>query len=419
MQHTLQAVLTLVKQRPWASLSLAGLFVLAAILIGSGVSLVTSQDQRAGLVVQFGDGSVKTACVNLQSADSNRDGATTGEELLRAAGFDLLVEVSSMGPAICKVGPDGCNFPQENCFCECSLAPGSDCRYWSYSRLEAGAWRTSGLGAGNTRVQPGDVEGWVWGYGTVNQGAQPPLYSFDDVCMLEVASPTSTASSTASTTLTASATNTPLPSHTALPTNTPLPTFTALPSFTPPPSATNQPSPSQTAQPEALQHTPTPSPSLSPTSQQIARNEMSQLYIYLPYLIHIVKEFQPEIHETSSLAEHQAANMSEPLPEEVPSSTASPSPTATATALPSPSASPTALASSTSTPKVLQATASATQTATLQPIAQPSPPAATPVLAAQADISAAATASFGPYLSFLAIFAGLIGFWLFIRQRSA
>lgn len=419
MQHKLRAILDLARQRPWASLCLAGLLVLAAILIGSGVRLATSQDQRAGVVVQFGDGSMQTACVNLQSADSNRDGKTTGEEVLRAAGFDVIAEVSALGPAICKVGPDGCNFPQEHCFCECSLAPGSDCRYWAYSRLEGGVWRTSGLGAGNTQVQPGDVEGWVWGYGTVNQGAQPPLYSFDDICMLEAATPSSTASATPSATLTASATNTPTPTYTALPSNTPLPTFTALPSFTPPPSPTNQPSPSQTSLPD-VQATPTSSP--SPTAQQVAIREISRFYIYLPHLIHIVKVQQPEATPEASTepeATPEASAEPEATPEAMPSSTASPSPTASATAtpLPSPSASPTAQASPTAARELATATASASATATQQLSVQatsPASPTAPSVIQAQTETEA----SFGPYLGFVAILVGLIGFWLFIRQGS-
>jgi hypothetical protein len=407
MMHAIHSLVELSKRRPWASLLLVGLLVLAGILIGSGVKLATSQDQRAGVVVQFGDGSVQTACVNLNSADSNRDGNTSGEEVLRAAGFDLVVEVSSMGPAICKVGPDGCNFPQNNCFCECSLAPGSDCRYWSYSRLEGGAWRTSGLGAGSTRVQAGGLEGWVWGYGTANQGAQPPLYSFDDVCMLEVASPTITASATQTASLTASATNTPLPTYTALPTNTALPTYTALPSFTPPPSATNQPSPSFTVAPQASQSTATAS--LTATQDRSVLNEIKPSYIYLPYLIHIATQSEgPAIAQEQQAPEPREAEQLEPVE---PTATALPSPTATLTLLPSPSS--TALPSHTA---ALSATPSPTHTATARSTSQPSAQPSAVLVAANTQPPEAKEPSFGSYLAFFVIFGGLISFWLAARH---
>lgn len=410
MQHALQALSDFVKQRPWASLTTLGLLVLAAILIGSGVSLVTSQDQRAGVVVQFGDGRVQTACVNLNNADSNRDGSTSGEEVLRAAGFDLIVEVSSMGPAICKVGPDGCNFPQNNCFCECSLAPGSDCRYWSYSRLEGGAWRTSGLGAGSTRVQPGDLEGWIWGYGTVNQGAQPPLYSFDDVCMLEVASPTSTASSTATASLTASAAHTPLPTYTALPTNTPLPTYTALPSFTPPASPTNQPSPSQTAQIAATQTNTLVPASHTPSRAEI--QQVSQFYIYLPHFIHMVKEIVQPAEIPSPIPEQlDQAELDQPT-QIMPTSSPTPSLTATASASPTSSSTP----SPTSALEAQQVPPRPSNTPGLQALIQPTLHTSSALLAADQPIPAAPKPSFGPYLAFFAIIGGLISFWLISRH---
>lgn len=202
----------------------AALLVLAAaggVAQGQG-----PQGARAGVVIDFGDGVVETACVDLGA-----DGQATGEEMLAAAGFDVLIEYSPMGGAVCKIGPTGCNFPGQPCWCQCMSSP---CVYWSYNYLQNGQWIYSTLGASVRTVHAGDVEGWAWGAGSMSQGAAPPLRTFDQIC----APP---------------ATNTPVPP--------PLATWTPSPTPTPQPTATWTPSPTYTPQPTA---TGTPSPTPTP-----------------------------------------------------------------------------------------------------------------------------------------------------------
>jgi energy-coupling factor transport system substrate-specific component len=244
----------------------AALLLIAAATGGTLDAQGPEQAARAGIVIDFGDGVVYTSCVDLGA-----DGQATGEEVLATAGFDVLIEYSPMGGAVCKIGNQGCNFPGQPCWCECMSSP---CVYWSYNHLQDGQWSYSSLGASSYMVRAGAVEGWAWGAGTVAQGAAPPLYSFDQLCAPPTATPTWTAVPT----------NTPLPTATwtPWPTSTPLPTATptwtsvssptalaALPSFTPTVTPSGTPSTTPTGTPTGTptaSGTATATPSALPTA---------------------------------------------------------------------------------------------------------------------------------------------------------
>jgi hypothetical protein len=135
---------------------------------------------RAGLVVQFGDGNVVTACVPFV------EDAITGADLLRYSGLDVILDpTSSMGEAVCKIDAggfaNGCEFPLEDCFCQCQ---GNECEYWAYFHLKDGAWEYSQVGAGNWQVRHGDVEGWAWSLSAMNGevNTEPPVITFEEIC---------------------------------------------------------------------------------------------------------------------------------------------------------------------------------------------------------------------------------------------
>lgn len=232
--------------------------LLLVLMLAAG--LTTAQgpyNEYAGLVVDFGDGTIYTACVDL-----GPDGQATGEEVLRAAGLDILVEYSPMGGAICKISGEsdtqGCDFPAEPCWCECM---GSPCVYWAYHHLVDGQWEYSTVGASTYVVHGGDVEGWAWGAGTLSQGAQPPVIPFEDLCATATATPTATHTPSPTTppppTATPTATWPPTATSTWTPTATPVPT----PTWTPLPTATWTPWPTFTPTPTPTQtSTPTPQP---------------------------------------------------------------------------------------------------------------------------------------------------------------
>ncbi|HEY81185.1 MAG TPA: hypothetical protein G4O05_08945, partial [Caldilineae bacterium] len=196
-------------------LLLAALFTLLLGWEGSRAQGVN----RAGLVVQFGDGNVVTACVQFTSE------TVTGAELLRLSGMDVVMDPhSGFGEAICKISvgdlSDGCDFPLEDCFCQCR---GADCKYWAYYHLRGNAWEYSQLGASNWQVKDGDVEGWAWGPGSFGGGSsdvEPPIIPFDQICIPFTPTP--------------SYADTPLPPHSATPTH-PRATFQPIQRLTPEP----------------------------------------------------------------------------------------------------------------------------------------------------------------------------------------
>ncbi|GAB4538462.1 MAG: hypothetical protein Kow0063_26310 [Anaerolineae bacterium] len=192
---------------------LAGLVILVALL--NAALAKADGPNQVGLVVVHGDGSLLTRCIEFSESK------ISGYGVLDRSGLDLNFEPSGgMGVAICRIDNEGCTFPQEPCFCQCT-GGGSPCIYWSYWYLRDEGWQYSGSGASNHFVKHGDVEGWTWGLGTVSGATPPPVIAFEDICEPPTATPmpTATFTSTPGTT----PTHTPQPTNTTEPTNTPRP----------------------------------------------------------------------------------------------------------------------------------------------------------------------------------------------------
>jgi len=134
----------------------------------------TQSPHYAGLVIQFPDGQVETACVEFSEEE------ITGVDLLNRSGLPVTFDYSSgLGAKICKIRETGCNYPGEDCWCQCR---GSPCTYWNYWQLRDDLWVYSPLGASDRRLTDGDIDGWFWG-----DGQQPPLIlSLDEICEVEV-----------------------------------------------------------------------------------------------------------------------------------------------------------------------------------------------------------------------------------------
>ncbi|OQY25857.1 MAG: hypothetical protein B6I34_01320 [Anaerolineaceae bacterium 4572_32.1] len=142
--------------------------ILTALLITAAPSQAQSPHQ-AGLVVQFPDGHIETACVEFSEEEIN------GVDLLTRSGLAAIFDHSSgLGTKVCKIGETGCNYPGEDCWCRCQ---GSPCAYWNYWALKDRQWLYSPLGASARRLGNGDVDGWAWG-----DGGQPPSLSFVEIC---------------------------------------------------------------------------------------------------------------------------------------------------------------------------------------------------------------------------------------------
>jgi hypothetical protein len=129
--------------------------------------------QRAGLVVQYADGTVETHCVRFSEPQ------ISGLALLERAEVPMITQGSPLGTAVCKIGPDGCDFPSEPCFC---AQDGMRAVYWSLHIREGDAWTYANRGAADVAVTDGTIHGWAWGTGDSSVGAQPPLLDLATIC---------------------------------------------------------------------------------------------------------------------------------------------------------------------------------------------------------------------------------------------
>ncbi len=201
-----------------------------------------SDANQVAVVVDFGDGRIATRCVGFSEE------SISGFEALSRTGLPVETDFQTGGAAVCRVDGQGC--PSEDCFCSCR--GGGDCMYWSYWHLQDGAWNYSAAGSGLYQLHGGEVDGWVWGLGSVTQASPPPVIPFGEICVNEAAnSPTPTA------TVVQPPTSTPmiLPTQQPavnLPTATiaPQATSTSLPNATPPNAPTVQPTAAGPALPD-------------------------------------------------------------------------------------------------------------------------------------------------------------------------
>lgn len=209
---------------------------------------------RAGLVVLFSDGSLRTSCVAFENE------SITSLELLQRSGVEVVAQASGGNAAVCKIGADGCDYPAEPCFCK--FGAGQTGQYWAFWRLVGDTWQYSNTGAGARRISNGEVDGWAWGTGNVQSGALPPVVPFEQVCPVAAAAPEPTAlppttAPTAVPTVQPTLRPTPRPQPSAAPAIQPTaplaasapPTTSVQPSMTAvPPSVTSAP-PTETIQP--------------------------------------------------------------------------------------------------------------------------------------------------------------------------
>ena len=160
--------------RAWPAWLLVLLAALAPCLAQAG------EPNRAGLVVLYGDGRVEARCVPFEQE------SISGADLLAKSGLDVAIDASSgLGITVCRIEGQGCNYPAERCFCQCSGS--GSCAYWNYFYRDPDqlGWAYAALGALRHQARPGSVEAWVWG-----DGQAPPAadLTFEAVCQPEKAS---------------------------------------------------------------------------------------------------------------------------------------------------------------------------------------------------------------------------------------
>jgi len=118
---------------------------------------------RAGVVIDNGS-SVLRSCIRFS-------GTLTGVEALERAAAPTLASFGNLGVAVCAIDGHGC--PADGSCLTCQQP-----NAWVYWRAPAGtrAFGFSSVGASNTTVRDGDVEGWRWGSGT------PPYATIESIC---------------------------------------------------------------------------------------------------------------------------------------------------------------------------------------------------------------------------------------------
>jgi len=147
------------------TICLALILLLAPAVVETGPRGAHAQQaNRVGLVVEHGDGSVTTRCIEFSEQE------ISGYDVLTRSGLNVVAAFESgMGAAVCAVGGEGC--PAESCL-TCDVP-----NYWAYWHLDGGAWVYSPIGVSSYTVHDGDVEGWRWG------GGDPPdVIQFDQIC---------------------------------------------------------------------------------------------------------------------------------------------------------------------------------------------------------------------------------------------
>ena len=205
------------------------LIPLVALTIGALTLLIyapsgAAGDNRVGIVIDYGNGQVASRCVSFAEEQ------ISGLDALMRSGLPVEIDLQGGGAAVCRIDGQGC--AASDCFCACP-GGGENCVYWSYWHFIEDNWQYSAGGSGIYQVSDGDVDGWVWGLGSITQASPPPRMSFDDICSdAEAATSTATLIPTSTATPAIVKTATPLPEN---PTMTP--TIGSGSSPTPAPSA--------------------------------------------------------------------------------------------------------------------------------------------------------------------------------------
>jgi len=156
--------------RGWATLALTLLALVALLfgapaLVGAGRVSVTGtpladSPNRAGLVVQYGDGRTTYAIVPFP--EPTISGIDLLERGLLAADVPLLtVGFGGLGAGVCQIAETGC--PVGDCRRRLCQGPKANDPYWRYFRQVApGTWRALPLGGSATKVGDGDLDAWSW-----------------------------------------------------------------------------------------------------------------------------------------------------------------------------------------------------------------------------------------------------------------
>lgn len=150
------------------------LIVLFSVQLYVANPLAADESSMAGLVVDYGNGTLTYAVVPLPEDEMS------GMDLLRRSGLSLVsIEFGGLGDGVCSIEEHGCGVGDCRRLCQTS-DPNSP--FWHYYVLSnEGEWEFQPRGASSSKVVPGQVDGWSW------TGDQPGLPQIDFAEVLELA----------------------------------------------------------------------------------------------------------------------------------------------------------------------------------------------------------------------------------------
>jgi hypothetical protein len=140
-----------------AGLSLA-LMLLLSVAVASARPADPVVTAHGNVIVQFSDSDLVARAITFTAPIS-------GLRALELSGLEVVTATTSFGPVVCSIGDVGC--PADNCFCGGSV-------FWGYKSWDGDAWQDYMVGAGDSVLGDGAVEGWRWGeWGSAMWPARP------------------------------------------------------------------------------------------------------------------------------------------------------------------------------------------------------------------------------------------------------
>ncbi len=164
--HRLNCSKILSAFRPVA-LGVAVLLVALDLFVGPQLTNAAGPDS-ADVVVKFSPGDTIARRVTFTAPIS-------GLAALQLTGLDVITSDLGWGIAVCAI--NGVGRPADNCFETVDDGnPANDGYYWGYMYWDGAAWQSYWVGAPDSVVNNGAVEGWQWGaWGDAPISPAPPI----------------------------------------------------------------------------------------------------------------------------------------------------------------------------------------------------------------------------------------------------
>lgn len=127
---------------------------------GPGASAPASPagEAHGTVIVQLGDQVIVARPITFTAPIS-------GLAALQLSGLEVVTTATSFGTVVCSIEGVGC--PADDCFC-------NDTAFWGYKSWDGTAWQDYMVGASDSTLSAGAVEGWRWGeWGSAMWPAQP------------------------------------------------------------------------------------------------------------------------------------------------------------------------------------------------------------------------------------------------------